>query len=167
MTRVDFLEALCRDTRKAVADIMMPVRQQKDDKGVPPPRAAEVYRMRLKNSSAAQKKAPYIIHQVITGKDAQPSGKAAERRTNIRTIFCVYNDESEEEGALMLLNLIERLEIHLLESIVIENRYELDTDAGLEVVIYPDDSAPYYAGEMMSTWKMPAIKRKVNFSDGY
>lgn len=61
----------------------------------------------------------------------------------------------------MLLNLIERLRIHLLQTVVIGQKYQLDLEAGLETLIYPEETAPYYAGEMISTWKLPAIEREV------
>ena len=159
MTKVDLLEILSVFTREATADIIMPTRVQKgDEKQLF--RAADVHRMRLPDSSAAQKKAPYIIHQIITGRDTQTSGKPVSASATVRSIFCAYND-NEEEGGLMLLNLMERLRIALLERVVIGDRFQLDLETGLESLIYPDDTAPYYCGEMSSTWILPAIKREV------
>ena len=160
MTRIDLLDVLCEVTRQATADLLMPVRMQKGDTGQKKTRTADIHRMSLPDSSAAQKKAPYIIHQVITSKDIQPAGKYVSSEAVVRSIFCVYNDNGEE-GSLMLLNLMERIRIYLLERVVIGDRYELDLEVGLETFIYPEDTAPYYAGEMASTWKLPAIKREV------
>ena len=159
MTRLDLLNVLCDVTRTETADIIMPVRIQKKDE-VQKCRAAGVYRMRLPDSSAAEKKVPYIIHQIITGRDSQPSGQRVSSVTVVRSIFCVYS-ENEEEGSLLLLNLMERLRIYLLKQVVIGERYEIDLEAGMEALIYPDETAPYYMGEMSTTWKLPAIKREV------
>lgn len=159
MNRITLLEQLKKFTQEAVGDIIMPVRRQKGD-AEQGSRAADIHLMRLPDSSAAQKKAPYIIHQLITGKDIQPTGEDESASAVVRSIFCVYND-NEEEGALMLVNLMERLRINLLRQIIIGGQFQLDLEAGLETLIYPDDTAPYYAGEMMSTWKLPAIKREV------
>lgn len=159
MNRIILLEQLRDFTNEAISDIIMPVRMQKGDTEQVS-RAADVHRMRLPDSKAAQKKAPYIIHQIITGKDVQFEGQNESSSTVIRSIFCVYND-NEEEGALMLINLMERLRISLLKQIVIGDQFQLDLVAGLESMIYPDDTAPYYAGEMLSTWKIPAIQREV------
>ena len=63
----------------------------------------------------------------------------------------------------MLLNLMERLRIALLERVVIGQQCTLDLQAGLETLVYPDDTAPYFAGEMVSTWKLPAVQRKVDY----
>lgn len=78
----------------------------------------------------------------------------------VRSIFAVYNDD-EQEGGLMLLNLMERLRIRLLREVVIGRRFQLDLEAGLETFIYPDDTAPYYAGEMTTTWRVPGVEREV------
>ena len=139
----------------------MPVRQQKEDKEPPADRAATIYLTRLVKGSEAQKAAPYILHQIITGKDLQPSGQEIAASAVVRSIFAVYND-NEQEGGLMLLNLMERLRVALLKQVVIGQQFQLDLEAGLETLVYPDDTAPYYAGEMISVWKLPAVERGVN-----
>lgn len=160
MNKVILLDQLKAFTEEAMADIILPTHSQKGDTGSQY-RAANVYRMRLPDSRAATKKAPYILHQIITGKDAQPSGQRPNSSTTVRTIFCVYCHD-EQEGGLMLLLIMERLRIALLERVVIGQQFTLDLEAGLETLVYPDDTAPYFAGEMVSTWKLPAVKRKVD-----
>lgn len=166
MTKLDMLDALCDLTRELVAEIVLPVKPQKGSPN-PEPRAAEVHKMRLPNSSAAKDKAPYIIHQVITGRDVQPRGQDEASIVVVRSIFSAFNEESEEEGALMLLNLMERVRIGLLKKVFLVSRYQLDMDAGIEFLVYPDDTAPFFAGEMVSTWKVPAIQKEVDFTNGY
>lgn len=166
MTKVEMLERLKTYTSEVIRDILLPVRRQKDDKEDPEPRAADIYLMRLKKSTDAQKTAPYIIHQVITGKDYQPEGEQETALAVVRSIFCVYNDD-EQEGALALLGLMERLRISLLEDVVIAKRFQLSLQDGLEILIYPDDTAPYYSGEMISTWQLPEITRKVDLYNGF
>ena len=159
MNRVIFLEKLKLFTLDATRDLLLPVRVQSAEE-TPSERPAEVHLMRLPDSEAAKKKAPYIIHQIITGKDAQKPGEKATCTTEIRSIFCVYCPD-EEEGGMLLLNLMERLRIALLRQAVLDQRYQLDLEAGLEIILYPDDSAPYYAGEMASRWRLPGIEREV------
>ena len=79
----------------------------------------------------------------------------------VRSICCVYNDD-EQEGGLMLLNLMERIRVALLRQVVIGEQFTLDLEAGLEVLVYPDDTAPYFVGEMISTWILPPVEREVN-----
>lgn len=159
MTRVVLLEQLKEFSKAATVDLIMPVSMQKGDTEQKF-RAADVYLMRLPDSKAAQKKAPYILHQFITGADSQPQGERDSSTAKVRTIFCVYNDD-EQEGALMLLNLMERVRIGILKKIVIGNQFTLDKEAGLECLVYPDDTAPYYCGEMVSNWIMPSVEREV------
>lgn len=160
MNRITLLEQLRSLTEDATKDIIMPTSAQKGDteQGY---RAAQVYLMRLPDSKRAQKKAPYIIHQLITGKDLQPKGAHVSASAVVRSIFCVYND-NEEEGALMLVNLMERLRIRLCKQVVVGDQFTLDLESGLESLVYPDDTAPYYAGEMVSTWLIPAVEREVS-----
>ena len=160
MNKVVLLECLKEFTEAATHDLLLPVAQQKEDKEPPPDRAADVYRARLPDGKAAKKKAPYILHQIITGKDTQLPGQCGTSEATVRTIFCVYHP-NEQEGGLALLNLMERLRLNLLEQGAVGKRFILDREAGLESLVYPEDSAPYYAGEMISTWKIPIIERKV------
>ena len=159
MNRITLLEQLKEFSKEAVGDMILPVSKQKGD-AEQGSRAADIHLMRLPDSSQAKKKAPYIIHQLITGKDIQPTGENVAATAVVRSIFCVYND-NEEEGALVLVNLMERLRISLLRKVVIGGQFQLDLEAGLEILIYPDDTAPYYAGEMISTWKLPSVEREV------
>ena len=159
MTRTILLKRLRAFTEEVTADLIMPTRLQKGD-AEQIFRPAKVYLMRLPDGSAAKKKAPYIIHQAITSKDTQPSGELEAGVAVVRSIFAVYNDD-EQEGGLMLLNLMERLRIRLLREVVIGRRFQLDLEAGLETFIYPDDTAPYYAGEMTTTWRVPGVEREV------
>ena len=97
---------------------------------------------------------------MITGKDEQAPGQLPTASVSIRTIFCVHHPD-EQEGGLALLNLMERLRIALLEKGAIGGQFILDRTAGLESFIYPEDTAPYYAGEMISAWILPAVARRV------
>ena len=76
-------------------------------------------------------------------------------------LFRSHHDE--QEGGLALLNLMERLRIALLEQRSIGKQFRLDLEAGLESLVYPEDTAPYYAGEMISVWKLPVIERKAPY----
>lgn len=159
MTKTGLLQALKDFTEETVKNLLLPVRRQKEDPEAPPPRAAQVYMTRLPEMKASDKKAPYIVHSVITGRDHQNPGEHVECTAVIRTVFCVYN-ENEEEGGLELLNLTERLRIELLRRVVIEH-YTLDLSQGVELLVYPDDTAPYYMAEMATVWNLPPVKREV------
>ncbi len=159
MTRIELLSALKAFCIQETAVLSFPTAIQKGDvENVS--RAPEIYLMRLPQSSAAKKYVPYIIVQYISGMDKQPHGKNSDSTTLIRFIFCVYS-EDEELGAVMLINLMETVRIALLRSTVIDKKYKLDTDSGLESLIYPDDTAPYFAGELVATFIEAPVEREV------
>ena len=159
MDRVMLLYALRDFTREATKDLILPTRVQSQTE-TPQPRAPDVYLMRLPDSKQATKKAPYILHQVLTGYDKQPERTKTISTCQVRSIFCAYS-EDEQEGGIMLLTMAERVRIPLLKSICIGGQFDLDRAAGIEFLAYPDDTAPYYAGEMITTWNMPPVEREV------
>lgn len=159
MTRVLLLEALKAYTVDAVKDLLLPVKPVKGGTEETY-RAPEVHRMRLPDKAMNTEKAPYIIHQMVTGKDMQPPGEYVDSTVIIRSICCVYNQDSEE-GSLALLNVIERMRIGFLRERIIDAQFELDLESGLECLIYPDETDPFFVGELISTWKLPTITREV------
>lgn len=162
MDKVVLLENLRDFTKEAVGNLLMPVRPQEEDMaaGEQTRRAADIYLMRLPDSNGAKGRAPYIIHQALCGRDRQKPGERLGCYAKVRSIFCVYCAD-EQDGALMLLNLMERLRIELLKQPVIGKKYLLDLTEGLETLIYPDDTAPFYLGEMITQWWLPPVKREI------
>ena len=161
MTRSKLLNDLKLFIQDAVKDFRLPTVLQKGDTEVET-RPPEVHKMRLPNSRDAKKVAPYILLQLVNGTDKQPHGKPSDSSAVIRIIYCVYC-ANEEEGAAHLLNVMDAVRIRLLKRVVVGNQFELDTDAGLDTVIYNEDTAPYYAGEMICTFKLPTIEREVSY----
>ena len=159
MDKVNLLYAMKAFTEEAVKDLMLPVRMQKNDTTAER-RSPVVFLMRVPDNSSATKKAPYILHQIITGKDEQQSGETSKRRATVRTIFCVYHEDGQE-GGIALLQLMERWSIAVLKQHVIDNRFQVDLVKGMEELIYPDDTAPYYIGELVSDWSLPPVQREV------
>ena len=58
----------------------------------------------------------------------------------------------------MLINVMDAVRIKLLKKVVIAKKYKVDTEAGIEYVIYPEDTAPYYAGEIDFSVMLPPIE---------
>lgn len=158
MSKVILLNELKTFTLGVTRDLIFPVAHQKADSQPPPPKAVDVFCTRLPDSSSAKKKAPYILHQFINGKDIQPPGQQVDRTAVVRSIFCVYN-LNEQEGGLALLTLMDRLNISLLERPIVGAQFLLDLEAGVETLAYPEPTAPYYSGEMITVWKLPPVRR--------
>lgn len=162
MTRVALVEALKELCEAAVADMKLPQAVQKGDveQKVCIPK---VYRMRLPDSRAANKIAPYIIIQLISSQQQLVPGEPKPKYTaTVRLICCVYSAD-ESVGAIMLLNLMDRLQIHLMKQIKVGKCFLLDVNEPFEAVVYPDDTAPYFAGELVGTFQLPPIQQEVNF----
>lgn len=157
MTSVILLEALKVETEELIKELVMPVKPQKGDTEQQY-RMADVYKMRLPDSTAATKKAPYVLHQLVTTFTEQPEGMSPQSYATVRSIFCVYCHD-EQEGALMLLNLMERVRIGLMKKCIVGGQFALDMKRHLEQLVYSDDTAPYYAGEMVTVWRLPTVQR--------
>ena len=171
-TKVGLLHALKDFTQQATGHILLPVKRQSRDEREPPKRAAAVFLARLPDMASFEKKAPFVLHQMVTGQDGigntnKGTGMQIRRELQsscvIRSVFCVYCAD-EQEGGLLLLNLMETTRKALLEFPLLNNLFELDLDEGLSQMVYPETgergTAPYYLGEMVTTWKLPAIKRQ-------
>lgn len=145
--------------QNAVKDLILPVRQRQNETG-DGARAAKVYRMRVPSSRDAERQVPYIIVQLAEGTDIQNAGQTIDASAEVRLVFAVYCRD-EEEGSMHLLNLMERVRIALLRTVIIGGMYEIDLTKGVDAMPYPDDTAPYYIGSMDFTVKTPAVEREV------
>ncbi len=159
MTKVQLLDDFTTFLEDATKHFLLPVAMQKGDTERKF-RAPEIHKMRLPNSNDAKKKTPYIIVQYVTGKDFQKQAQQSQSVAVVRLIFAVYSDD-EQEGAVSLLNVMETVRIKLMKKVVVGRRFKLDTDEGVESIVYPEDTAPYYAGEMMFSVLVPPTEREV------
>ena len=161
MTKVILLEELKKFTLENTKDIVMPVEPQEEDEERPVPRPAQVFSMNLPDGASYQREAPYILHQIINSKDAHPPGQIQPIGTAIiRSVFCVYHEDGQE-GGLLLLNLMERMRIALMKQVVIGGQFTLDLREGLDALFYTEKTAPFYGGEMIPQWKMKSIGREL------
>lgn len=170
-TKVGLLYALKAFTERKTADIKLPVKNQSRDKKEPEPRPAAVFLARLPAMQSFEKKAPFILHQAVTGQDGLENvnkgtgmqiSREIESRCVVRSVFCVYYPD-EQEGGLALLNLMEEMRVALLQFPSLDKVFELDLNEGMSQMVYQETgergTAPYYLGEMVTTWKLPPVKR--------
>lgn len=114
--------------------------------------------MRLPNREAKQTRVPYILLQLLTGKDDQQERQPPESTVQVRVVACTYS-EDESTGAMDVMNVILRLRSEFQKAGIIGERFVLQHP--LEYLIYPDDTAPYFFGEMILNFSIPTIKREV------
>lgn len=171
MTPIVLLDALEEFIKDKTKDIILEVKQPKinteDDDEVSTEstpithRAADVYQMRLPDKESETSQVPYILLQILTGKDTQELGQTTESECKVRLVFGTYSADGQK-GSLDVLNLLTRVRIELLESGIVGDQFILKKP--LEYMVYPDSTAPYYFGEMMTTWEVPPVERKVDFN---
>lgn len=157
MTPLELLDALKAFIEKETKDIILPVRVDRKS-GKAKERAAEVHKMRLPDKDGETARIPYVLLQFIKNTDNQEEGQHPESVCMVRIVAATYSEDGEE-GALCVLNLLDRIRIALLRDGVIAERFMLKPP--LEMIVYPDSTPPYYLGEMMSEWKMPIIESEV------
>ena len=162
VTRAALLGELKTLFERWTGDMALPVARQRAEED-PETRAPEVFLMRLPDAAHAKKLVPYIIVQLVTGVDVMKTGRWEDSQATVRFIFAVY-DENGETGSLALMNVMDRVRLGLMRE-PITGAFKLDTDRGLESLVYIDDTAPYYAGEMIGTFFCPPIKREVLYGD--
>lgn len=160
MTKNEFLDVLCAWTLEVTKNWTMAVRPHRDGRTKNPTGKVQVFKMRVPQGEDAYNYVPYIIHQVVTGRDYQEDGRLDKSMAQVRSIFAVYNTD-EQEGSLQLLELMELVRVNLLKQVSLKGQFVLERSNALEMLIYTDNTAPYYAGEMVTTWNMPAIQREV------
>lgn len=162
MTRVKLIEDLKLMCEEAVEKMRLPLAVQRGDVKRQF-REPKIFGMRLPNSDSAEKYAPYIIVQLINSSHVQKAGKPPFYTAVVRFVFAVYS-EDEQDGAIMLLNVMDRVQQKLLAKVQVGKPFLLDVHEPVESIVYPDNTAPYYAGEMLATFILPPTEREDGLS---
>ncbi len=164
MNAIILLHALKAVSIEAFADKRYPVARTERDKCQPEPRTPAIHLMSLPDMLSWQTKAPYIVHQIVTGEDRvsnRGSFDAVIARTTVRTIFCTY-DKSSEEAGLLLAEMMETFRHAIWEPASVGGQFLLDRKIDPpQYATYPHSdgrtTAPYYMGEYVTTWVMPPL----------
>lgn len=157
MTPIDLLDALKGFVKEETKDLLLPVRVQRTS-GERNLRVPNVYKMRLPSKNDETNQIPYVLLQFLKSTVKQEPGELPLCEAMVRIIGATYNEDGEE-GALGVLNLLTRIQSGLLRDGVIAERYLIRSP--VELIVYPDNTPPYYLGEMMTTWEIPVIESEV------
>lgn len=158
MTAINLLECLEEFVKEKTADIKLQVKVRNRNPEEVKERAADVYKMQLPKKEDQTEKVPYILLQFLTGKDDKEDGKPEQSMCRIRIVAATYSEDGSR-GALDVLNVILRIRSELKKAGVVGGRFVLNNP--LEYIVYPDSTQPYYLGEMVTNWSVPAIEREV------
>lgn len=156
MTPVILLDNLAEFVKEKTANIILQVRTQPGEEGKERP--AEVHKMRLPQKEDSTKRVPYILLQLITGKDGMNDRGQQESVCQVRVVVATYS-EDQNVGSYDVLNVIMKLRTELERKRILAEQFVLQDP--LEYLIYPEDYHPYYFGEMMTNWSIPEIKQEV------
>jgi len=155
MTPIILLDNLKEFVQEKTKDIKLQVRVRKPEQEQEKRRAADVYRMRLPKKEDQIEKVPYILLQFLNGKD----GEVQEGSTcTVRIVVATYSEDGSV-GACDVLNVILRIRSELQKAGIIGGYFALQKP--LEYIVYPDSTQPYFLGEMITNWSIPAIQREV------
>jgi len=172
LTRVVLLEQLKLFTQEAIKDLLLPV-EPLTDNDTPPSRTPGVYIPKLPEQALWHSKAPFITHEIVTGRDCfelDPRNlpgaldvKVPRSLAVVRSCFCVYGTDAQQ-GSHALLNLMERFRIALIQQGIVGGQFELDLHEGLETLVYPTNPekvarSKFALGEMISNWRLPPVER--------
>lgn len=152
MTPNELLDALKEFCEDATAELKLCVRKERSEP--PERRSPTVFKMDVPKREDDTKAIPYIIIQILHGKDSQKPVVDPDSVVNIRIVAAVYNEDMGE-GKLDILNVITRLRMKLLERRVLGKHFVLGEE--IEWVIDPRAQPPYYFGEMLMTFEIPPI----------
>lgn len=154
---VVLLDRFAEFTKETTKDILLPTKPSPKTPSVTRP--PEVWKMSLPDRDSETTKAPYIILQLLKTEDMQEEGQFSYSQCRIRVIAGAYS-EKYDEGALAVVNILDRIRERLLRKRVIGDQFTLTLP--LEFIAIPSaDTAPFFFGEMMTIWQIPTIKREV------
>lgn len=162
MTVPKLIADLSEFCESKTAHFSLPVPVQKNDTEelfIPP----NVFKQRLPSINDYEKHSPFILVQYLKGGQSQKEGQRPQATAEIRITVCIYNRDNEEEGSLALLNVVSAIRQGLLTQVVIGEQFKLDVEAGMEDEIYPDNTAPYFIGDIYCKFLLPPIEREVYF----
>ena len=157
MTPTILIEKLAEFIEDKTKDIILEVRTDRgstDSKE----RAAEVYKMDLPKKEDRSKRIPYILLQYLNGTDDKKPQDIAESISTVRIVIATYSEDAGK-GKYDVLNIISRIRSELEKKCLIGKEFVLQMP--LEYIVYPDGTAPYYMGEMITNWSIPTIRREM------
>ncbi|GHU50720.1 hypothetical protein FACS1894127_6370 [Clostridia bacterium] len=153
MTPVILLEALKETAGNATQNLELQVKGGER-------RSPGVYLMQLPDKDQETELVPYILLQLLTGKDDILTGKDPESECRIRIVVVTYADDAGV-GAMDVLNVLIRLRTELSRSGQLADQFLLRHP--LEYIVYPDDTGSYHLGEMMTIWEIPSVTRELDY----
>ena len=158
MTPIILMDRLAEFVQDVTKDIKLQVRVRNQNPNEEKVREANVYKMGLPSKDDQTQKIPYILLQFLTGKDDKQEREPEESTCKIRIVIATYSEDGGV-GPYDVLNLILRIRGELEKTGIIGKQFVLQKP--LAYIVSPDNTPPYYLGEMITNWSIPTIRREV------
>lgn len=160
MDRVMLLEALKVRQAEDLKDLLMPTVPKKDKPSEL--RTVEIFKGKLPDRKSETEKAPYIVNAVLNSNFYRNPGEEPTSLVTVRSTLCVYNPNNEE-GVLMILNLLERLRISYTKNPIVDGVFEclFDKEHPIQDLVYPDETMPFFMADQVTVWSLPPVEREV------
>ncbi|MGG1442095.1 hypothetical protein ABE354_08550 [Brevibacillus laterosporus] len=101
---------------------------------------------------------PYAVVRILGGGTSNETDAA---NCNALIFFGLYDESEDYQGHKDLLNVLRKLETHLLKKRIIDRRYRIEFP--FDWSVYQDETTfPYYFGGAQTVWTLPAIRQEVN-----
>ncbi len=161
MNRVMLLEALKVRQTEDLKDLLMPAVPTKKN---PEPgiRPVQIFQGKTPDKNSETEKAPYIVNAILNSTFYRNPGEEPTSLVTVRSTLCVYNKDNEE-GAMMLLNLLERLRISYTMNPILDKTFQclFDKDNPIQDLVYPDETMPFFMADQVTVWSLPPVEREV------
>ncbi len=160
MNRIMLLEALKVRQQEDLKDLLMPTVPKKDRPSEL--RTVEIFKGKLPDRKSETEKAPYIVNAVLNSNFYRNPGEEPTGLCTVRSTVCIYNPNNEE-GVLMVLNVLERLRISYTRNPIVDGVFECLFDEGhaIQDLVYPDETMPFFMADQVTVWKLPPVEREV------
>lgn len=143
-------------------DYRLPVKQG-ERKDQPLERPVEVSSMVMPDPDDDHERVPYIMLQLLNGKDERADSGQMKSQVNVRIVITIFNRD-KQEGRLQILHIIQKLRADLLRKGIVGRSFEVLWP--LEYLIYPDETEWNHLGEMSVMFSVPPVEREVPFLKG-
>lgn len=145
----DFLE-------EKLKNVQLLVKPDEDDDEKASVRGVRIFQQRMPNPEDTRMYVPYILLQMMNGKDKRTESGQEESEAVVRFVVTLY-DPDPEEGAKALSNLISTIRYEMERAGVVGGRYEIQRPMEYQFIV--ENTLPYHLAEIKSIWKIPSIER--------
>ncbi len=104
---------------------------------------------------------PYCIVRIDSGSVATPQDS---QEVKIILIFGIYDNGQERNGHQAILNIFQRISDRFLKDAVLEDKYRLNYNSGIQWVMDDEEPYPYYFGAMNLTWETASSRREDDYA---